>query len=120
MAAAGATAWIGDEALMDAVTAVSGSGPAYFFLLIESLIAAGIEQGLSPEVARTLASHTALGAARMAIESGEDAATLRQRVTSPGGTTAAALASFEGEGFRAIVARAVAAATRRGRELAGG
>jgi pyrroline-5-carboxylate reductase len=120
MAAAGATAWIADEALMDVVTAVSGSGPAYFFLLIESLIAAGIAHGLSPEVARTLASHTALGAARMAIESGEDAATLRQRVTSPGGTTAAALASFESEGFRAIVARAVAAATRRGRELAGG
>jgi pyrroline-5-carboxylate reductase len=120
LASAGATAWIADEALMDVVTAVSGSGPAYFFLLIESLIAAGIEQGLAPEVAHTLATHTALGAARMAIESGEDAATLRQRVTSPGGTTAAALASFEGDGFRAIVARAVAAATRRGRELAGG
>lgn len=120
LAAAGATAWIADEALMDVVTAISGSGPAYFFLLIESLIAAGMEQGLAPEVARTLATQTALGAARMAIESGEDAAALRQRVTSPGGTTEAALASFEREGFRAIVGRAVAAATRRGRELAGG
>jgi pyrroline-5-carboxylate reductase len=119
MAAVGATAWITDEALMDVVTAVSGSGPAYYFLLTESLIAAGIEHGLAPEVARTLALHTALGAARMAIESGADVATLRQRVTSPGGTTEAALASFDADGFRAMVARAVAAATRRGRELAG-
>lgn len=117
---AGATVWIDDEAQMDAVTALSGSGPAYFFLMIEALTQAGVAQGLPEATARKLALHTALGASRMATESQEDVAVLRQRVTSPGGTTAAALAAFADGGFEALVASAVAAATRRGRELAGG
>lgn len=117
---AGATVWIENEAQMDAVTALSGSGPAYFFLMIEALTKAGVAQGLPEATARKLALHTALGAARMAVESPEDVAVLRQRVTSPGGTTAAALAAFADGGFEALVASAVAAATRRGRELAGG
>ena len=119
LATAGATVWIEDEQLMDAVTAVSGSGPAYFFLLIEALTAAGTRQGLPEATASKLALHTALGAARMAVESGEPAATLRQRVTSPGGTTAAALDAFARGGFAELVDTAVDAATRRGRELAG-
>jgi pyrroline-5-carboxylate reductase len=117
LAAVGATVWIDDENLMDAVTAVSGSGPAYFFRMIEALQQAACEQGLPADTARTLVLHTALGAARMAIESGEDAATLRRRVTSPGGTTAAALASLETSGFGEAIVAAVAAATQRGREL---
>lgn len=119
LATAGATVWIEDEQLMDAVTAVSGSGPAYFFLLIEALTAAGTRQGLPEATANKLALHTALGAARMAVESGEPAGTLRQRVTSPGGTTAAALDAFARGGFVQLVDAAVEAATRRGRELAG-
>lgn len=118
MAAAGATVWIDDEALMDAVTAVSGSGPAYFFLLMESLIAAAERQGLSTAAARILVLNTALGAARMANEEGsDDPATLRQRVTSPGGTTQAALDCFEAGGFRDLVDAAVVRASERGREL---
>ena len=120
MQAAGITAWIPDEALMDAVTAVSGSGPAYAFLLAEAMQAAGEAQGLAPDTARALVLQTLLGAARMLSESGESAATLRQRVTSPGGTTQAAIESFEAGGFRELVAGAIAAATRRGRELAAG
>lgn len=118
MGAVGVTAWIDDEALMDTVTAVSGSGPAYFFLLAETLQAAAIAQGLSPDAARALVVQTCAGAGRMLAESGEEAATLRQRVTSPGGTTQAALESFAASGFAGIVADAVAAATRRGVELA--
>ncbi|HET7845371.1 MAG TPA: pyrroline-5-carboxylate reductase, partial [Xanthomonadales bacterium] len=117
LGAAGIVAWIDDEALMDAVTAVSGSGPAYFFLLVEALQAAAEAQGLSPEAARALVVQTALGAARMAAEGGEDAAALRRRVTSPGGTTQAAIETFEAGGFRRLVADAVARATARGREL---
>jgi len=117
LATAGTTTWIDDEALMDAVTAVSGSGPAYFFLLIESLEAAARAQGLAPDAARALVVQTALGAARMAVEGGEDAATLRQRVTSPGGTTQAAVESLQAGGFARLVADAVARATERGREL---
>lgn len=113
----GVTTWIDDEALMDAVTAVSGSGPAYFFRLIEALQAAAIAQGLTADTARTLVLHTALGAARMALESGEDASTLRRRVTSPGGTTAAAMAALDSDDFDTTIARAVDAATCRGREL---
>lgn len=120
MRAAGLTAWIPDEALMDAVTAVSGSGPAYVFLLAETMQAAGEAQGLAPDTARTLVLQTILGAARMLSESGEPAATLRQRVTSPGGTTQAAIESFEANGLRRIVDEAIGAATRRGRELARG
>ena len=118
--ATGITAWIPDEALMDAVTAVSGSGPAYVFLLAEAMQAAGEAQGLAPDTARRLVVQTLLGASRMLDESGDAAALLRQRVTSPGGTTQAAVESFEADGFRTLVDRAIAAATRRGRELAAG
>lgn len=120
MQACGLTAWIPDEALMDAVTAVSGSGPAYVFLLAEAMQAAGEAQGLAPETARALVLQTLHGAARMLQESGETAATLRQRVTSPGGTTQAAIETFEAGGLRALVDAAIAAATRRGRELSAG
>lgn len=118
MRAVGKTLWIEDESLMDAVTAVSGSGPAYLFLLVEALEAAAREQGLDGDTAHALAVETALGAARMAVESGARPAELREQVTSPGGTTEAALAVLEQGGLRALVARAVSAATRRGAELA--
>lgn len=108
---------IDDESLMDVVTAVSGSGPAYFFALAEALAAAGTAAGLDPAIARGLAAQTAAGAGRMLAENGADPAQLRRRVTSPGGTTAAALASLETDDFADLVHRAVAAAVRRGREL---
>jgi len=117
LGAAGLCVWIEREDLMDAVTALSGSGPAYFFLLVEALEDAAVEQGLPRETARLLATQTAFGAGRMLREDGAAPATLRERVTSPKGTTQAALDSFAGDGFRAIVARAVAAAVQRGREL---
>jgi pyrroline-5-carboxylate reductase len=117
LAAAGVTVWIEDEGLMDTVTALSGSGPAYLFLLAEAMQAAAEAQGLPAHAARALTLQTVHGAARMLLESGEDAATLRQRVTSPDGTTQAALESFEACGFGDVVARAIAAATRRGGEL---
>lgn len=115
--ATGITEWVRDETLMDAVTALSGSGPAYVFLLAEAMQAAGERQGLPAESARRLALQTVLGAARMLAEAGEDAAALRQRVTSPGGTTQAALEIFEVGGFRALVDAAIAAATQRGQAL---
>jgi pyrroline-5-carboxylate reductase len=115
--ATGTTAWIDDQALMDTVTALSGSGPAYFFLFVEALENAAVAQGMSHETARALAIQTCLGAGRMLAEDGAAPAELRQRVTSPNGTTQAALDSFSADGFAAIVARAVAAATRRGREM---
>jgi pyrroline-5-carboxylate reductase len=118
MSAAGETAWLDDESQMDAVTAVSGSGPAYFFLLVEALESAGVELGLPPETARRLAVETARGAGRMAAESGEAPSVLREQVTSKGGTTAAALEVLEDAGVRGIFARAVAAAARRSAELA--
>jgi pyrroline-5-carboxylate reductase len=117
LAAVGRCVWIDDEAQMDTVTALSGSGPAYVFLLAEAMQDAASALGLEPRAARELASQTLLGAARMLSESGETAATLRERVTSPGGTTQAALESFEADGFRAIVARAIASAQRRGADL---
>jgi len=116
----GATVWVDDEALMDTVTAVSGSGPTYFFLLIEALEAAGIEQGLTPETARRLAVATAEGAGRLAAASGDAPSVLRAQVTSKGGTTAAAVDVFEDGGLRAMVSRAVAAARKRSAELAAG
>ena len=116
--AVGSAVWVPAEADIDAVTAVSGSGPAYFFLLIELLESAGIAEGLAPEVARRLAIDTACGAAALAREGRDDPATLRAQVTSKGGTTAAALAVFEAADLRAIVGRAVAAAAARSRELA--
>jgi pyrroline-5-carboxylate reductase len=116
--AVGSVVWVGIEAHLDAVTAVSGSGPAYFFLLIELLETAAIAEGLAPAVARRLAIDTAAGAAALAQTSADDPATLRAQVTSDGGTTAAALAVLEAGNLRAIVARAVAAAAQRSRELA--
>jgi len=115
--ATGLTVWIDDEAHMDAVTALSGSGPAYVFLLAEAMQEAGEAQGLSEEAARALALQTIYGAALMLVESKEPASTLRQRVTSPGGTTQAAIESFEAGGFRELVSGAIAAATLRGLEL---
>lgn len=117
LSATGSVAWIEDEALMDTVTALSGSGPAYFFLLVEALIDAAVAQGLPRDTATALATQTCLGASRMLREDGVAPAELRRRVTSPDGTTQAALESFAAGGFNAIVARAFAAATLRGGEL---
>jgi pyrroline-5-carboxylate reductase len=118
LSAVGPLVWLEDESQMDAVTAVSGSGPAYFFLLVESMEEAGVSLGLPRETARLLAVHTAFGAGRMAAESGELPARLREQVTSKGGTTAAALAVFESADFRGLVQRAITAAARRSTELA--
>jgi len=106
-----------DESLMDVVTAVSGSGPAYFFALTEALARAGRAAGLPDDIARGLATQTAAGAGAMLSDGDIDPSELRRRVTSPGGTTAAALDSFARDGLEAMVDRAVQAAVRRGREL---
>jgi pyrroline-5-carboxylate reductase len=116
--AAGATLWVEDEAMMDAVTAISGSGPAYLFLFIETLERAALEQGFAPEQARQLALETTLGSARLAAESDESPAVLRERVTSKGGTTAAALEVMATKGVAAGIIAATKAAAARGRELA--
>ena len=117
--ATGAVEWIDDETLMDAVTAVSGSGPAYVFLLTEELARAGVEAGLPAELATRLARETVAGSGELLHRSELAAATLRQNVTSPGGTTAAALDVLMGpNGLQPLLTRAVAAATRRSRELA--
>ncbi len=118
--AVGEVSWIGDEALMDAVTAVSGSGPAYVFLLIEALAEAGIKAGLPDKLARQLARVTVAGAGELARQSSQPADVLRKNVTSPGGTTAAALEILMApEGLAKLMDAAVAAAARRSRELAG-
>lgn len=114
---AGLTRWVNAEAQIDAVTAISGSGPAYFFLIMEALESAGVELGLDAETARLLCIQTALGAARMAMESDEPPQRLRERVTSPGGTTERALAVFEEAGLRDLVARAARAARDRASEI---
>jgi len=120
LAAIGSVEWVSDETLMDAVTAVSGSGPAYVFLLAEAMAQAGIAAGLPPALAARLARETVAGAGELLARSDLDAATLRQNVTSPGGTTAAALGILMGPGgFDALLTQAIAAATRRGKELAG-
>lgn len=119
MRAAGEVVWVEDESLMDVVTAVSGSGPAYFFLLTEALARAGRDLGLDEDDALKLAVTTAEGAGAMLLGSGDTPATLRKRVTSPGGTTQAALELLHERGFDRLVHAAVEAATRRGRELAG-
>ena len=117
--ATGAVEWTADETLMDAVTAVSGSGPAYVFLLAEELARAGVEAGLPAELATRLARETVAGSGELLHRSELAAATLRQNVTSPGGTTAAALDVLMGpNGLQPLLTRAVAAATRRSRELA--
>jgi pyrroline-5-carboxylate reductase len=119
LAAIGESAWIVDEALMDAVTAVSGSGPAYVFLLIETLAAAGAKAGLPANLALRLAKATVAGSGELARQSSELPAKLRENVTSPGGTTRAALDVLMGDGgLAALMVEAVAAATRRSRELA--
>jgi pyrroline-5-carboxylate reductase len=117
--ATGSVEWIDDESLMDAVTAVSGSGPAYIFLLAEELARAGVEAGLPPELATKLARETVAGSGELLHRSELSSATLRQNVTSPGGTTAAALEVLMGkDGMQPLLTRAVAAATRRSKELA--
>jgi pyrroline-5-carboxylate reductase len=115
--AVGSTIWVEDEALMDTVTALSGSGPAYFFLLMELIERAGVSMGLAPESARLLTLQTAFGAAKMALESETPAAVLRAQVTSPGGTTEQAIKTFQDCGIESIVTRALRAAEARSREL---
>jgi pyrroline-5-carboxylate reductase len=120
LAAIGKVEWIGDEALMDAVTALSGSGPAYVFLLAEAMANAGIAAGLPPALATRLARETVAGSAELLHRSDLDAVTLRRNVTSPGGTTAAALDILMGPGgFDSLLTQAIIAATRRSQELAG-
>jgi pyrroline-5-carboxylate reductase len=117
--ATGSVEWVDDENLMDAVTAVSGSGPAYIFLLAEDLARAGVEAGLPAELATKLARETVAGSGELLRRSDAPSATLRQNVTSPGGTTAAALEVLMGpEGLQSLLTRAVAAATRRSKQLA--
>ncbi len=119
LSATGTVDWIEDESLMDAVTAVSGSGPAYVFLLAEALALAGIEAGLPPELAEKLARETISGSGELLRQTNVDAALLRENATSPGGTTAAALAILMGQnGLVSLITRAVAAATDRSRQLA--
>ncbi|MGV8862539.1 MAG: pyrroline-5-carboxylate reductase [Pseudomonas sp.] len=118
LSAVGIVLWLDDEKQLDAVTAVSGSGPAYFFLLIEAMTAAGEKLGLPRETAAQLTLQTALGAALMATGSDVDAAELRRRVTSPAGTTEAAIKSFQAGGFEALVETALTAAAHRSAEMA--
>jgi pyrroline-5-carboxylate reductase len=118
LSAVGIALWLDEEQQLDAVTAVSGSGPAYFFLLIEAMTAAGVKLGLPADVAAQLTLQTALGAAHMAVASDVDAAELRRRVTSPAGTTEAAIKSFQAGGFEALVETALGAAAHRSAEMA--
>jgi pyrroline-5-carboxylate reductase len=120
LAAIGAVEWVTDEGLMDAVTAVSGSGPAYVFLLAEAIAQAGVAAGLPPALAARLARETVAGSGELMHRAGLDPAVLRQNVTSPGGTTAAALSVLmSSQGLAPLMEKAIAAATRRSRELAG-
>jgi pyrroline-5-carboxylate reductase len=116
--AVGVTVWLDRESLLDTVTALSGSGPAYFMLFMETLEQAAIEHGLAADTARLLVLETCLGAAKLAMESGEELAELRRRVTSPGGTTEAALQVMHQRGLDDTLRQAFAAAVRRGDELA--
>ncbi len=118
MRAVGLTVWLDDETQLDAVTALSGSGPAYFFLVMEAMEFAAIEMGLSPETARLLCIQTAFGSAKMALESDDSTRTLRQKVTSPGGTTERAIHELEDGGVRGLFENALIAAALRSRELA--
>ena len=118
LAAVGMALWLENEQQIDAVTAVSGSGPAYFFLLIEAMTAAGEQLGLPKAIAAQLTLQTALGAAHMAVASDVDAAELRRRVTSPNGTTEAAIKTFQAGGFAELVKQALSAAAKRSAELA--
>jgi len=118
MEAVGIVIWVDKEEQLDSVTAVSGSGPAYYFLMMEAMQQAGENLGLSPETAKQLVLQTALGAARMAIESNESTKTLRQQVTSKGGTTEQAILSFQSANFNQIVENALKAAKARSVSLA--
>jgi pyrroline-5-carboxylate reductase len=118
LTATGTVEWVADETLMDAVTALSGSGPAYVFLLAEALTHAGVAVGLPKELAERLARATIAGSGELLNRASDDAATLRRNVTSPGGTTAAALeVLMSKDGLEALMEKAIAAATRRSREL---
>lgn len=117
MNAVGSVIWLESEDLMDAVTATSGSGPAYYFLFMEAMIQAGINQGLSAATAKTLTLQTALGAARLALESDKDIAELRRNVCSPGGTTELAITSLENNNLRMIVDEAVEACAARAKQI---
>jgi len=116
--AVGLTVWVDSEELLDAVTALSGSGPAYFFLFMEAMEEAAVGLGLNAETARLLTQQTALGSARLAMESEESPAELRRRVTSPGGTTEKAIGVFEASGLRKLISEAMTAARQRAGELA--
>lgn len=118
LSAVGLAVWVENEALLDAVTALSGSGPAYFFLFMEAMIAAGVELGLDSQTATQLTHQTALGAARMAIENDVPLAELRRRVTSPGGTTQSAIENFEQNNLNTVVAQAMQAAANRAVQMA--
>lgn len=118
LSAVGITCWVDTEQALDAVTALSGSGPAYYFLFMEAIIDAGCELGLDRNTATTLAMQTALGASRMAIESDVDLVELRRRVTSPAGTTERAIQMFEQDGLREVVTNAMRAAAERAAEMA--
>lgn len=118
MRSVGLTLWLAEESQMDAVTAISGSGPAYFFLVIELLQQTGVKLGLTEENARLLAVQTAFGAAKMALESPDECTTLRARVTSPGGTTERAIGILEQGGIRELFATALTGARDRAAELA--
>ncbi len=119
LSAVGAVMWLDDESMLDAVTALSGSGPAYVFYFIEAMQKVALEMGFDKSQARALTMHTFVGAAQLAMQSDESAAALREKVTSKGGTTAAALASFERDKVDEAIARAVRAAAARARELGG-
>jgi len=120
LAAVGETAWVEDEGLLDAVTAVSGGGPAYVFLLIECLAEAGVAAGLPADLAMQIARATVAGAGELVHQASEPASKLRENVTSPGGTTLEALKVLMAEnGLQPLMTRAIAAATKRSRELAG-
>lgn len=120
LAAVGLIEWVPEESQLDAITALSGSGPAYFFLFMEAMVNAGCAMGLSRECATAMTKQTALGAARMATETDADLTELRRRVTSPGGTTESAVQCFEHEGLRDLVAHAMAAAQQRAAEMGAG
>lgn len=117
LATVGKIAWFKDEGALDAVTAVSGSGPAYLFLMLEAMQSAATDLGLAPEVAKTLVEQTALGAIKMAIQSDLPVSELRHNVTSPGGTTAAAIEVLEDNGYQKIIGKALTAAASRSKEL---
>jgi pyrroline-5-carboxylate reductase len=117
LSAVGKTVWLDDEGLIDPVTAVSGSGPAYVFYFLEAMQQAAVDMGLSPEQGRALAQATFTGAAQLAAQSSESVDVLRQRVTSKGGTTHAAITSMEAAGVKQAIVEAMKAAAARGREL---